>query len=753
MSLKNLKLFFVVLISFLLFNPSLAQDDFLDPEEAFVFSAAMATPSRLDIHFQVAPQYYMYKDRLDFEIKLNQAEGSNDEFIEKVVLPDGLVKYDVTFEQDLEVYYGNYTLQLHLKPDAADNFDVVVTSQGCAEIGLCYSPSQHLINIKNTESGYVASGNGVESSVPDISQSTPASQYAKFQEPDTQSDSGLDSGLSFLNNKNADNSSASNNSVDINSAAALLSSNSQNSNKSSSSNISANDNAKNNASTDATSANKLANNNNLNLDGLMQASDVGIAQYIQNAGLIKVIIIAFVLGMLLSFTPCVLPMVPILLAVLTGSNSQESQSGPRHKNKSNNQNLNAESAKQDTSANQANSTADKPVLTRGKGFALAAVFVLGMSIVYTAMGVGAGVLGASLAAWLQKPLVLVSFAVLLFVFALAMFDAITIQVPSSMQSRLNNVMNNIPGGRYSGVFTMGMLSALIVGPCVAAPLAGVLLFISQTGDLVLGAAALFALAWGQGVLLLVVGASSGVLMLKAGTWMQSIKYVFGMLLLATAWWMVQSVFAPIVIIIGWAFIILFAALLIWNIAKNLDQNSQLLKSFWQTISVLMALWSALIIIGAAMGFNSIMQPLQGLNTSNLVLNNNQNTGQASSETSKPVFAKVESLEELNLAVQQSDKPLLLDFYADWCVSCIQMEKFTFSDQQVASLMQKFTLLQADVTDNTAAHQQLLKEFNLYGPPGIMFYDSNGEYLGDTRVIGYKNAQQFTKILNQVLNNS
>lgn len=254
-------------------------------------------------------------------------------------------------------------------------------------------------------------------------------------------------------------------------------------------------------------------------------SDTGLAGFLSEASWVEMMALAFVLGLLLSFTPCVLPMVPILLSIIAGQGVKQTDS-------------------------------------RWRGLSLAAAYVLGMSIVYTALGVAAGLAGASLAVWLQTPWVLSLFAMVLALLALSMFDVYHLQIPAKMQSSLQGRLSKLPAGRYGGVFLMGMLSALIVGPCVVAPLAGVLLFISQTGDVVLGGASLFALAWGSGTLLLVVGASSGALLPKAGGWMNGIKHGFGILLLATAWWMVNSVVATWVLMLGWAVLAIWSAVLL-----------------------------------------------------------------------------------------------------------------------------------------------------------------------------------------------
>src|SRR5690606_19433824 len=316
---------------------------------------------------------------------------------------------------------------------------------------------------------------------------------------------------------------------------------------------------------------------------------------------------------------------------------------------------------------------------------------LGMSIVYTALGVAAGLIGASLANWLQTPWVLSLFAVLLAVLALAMFDVFTLQAPTAMQSALNNRLARLPGGRYGGVFLMGMVSALIVGLCVAAPLAGVLLFISQTGDLVLGGTALFAMAWGEGLLLLAVGATSGLLLPKAGPWMEGIKRFFGILLFATAWWMVNSILPTWLNMLGWALLALWSAAML-GAFEAIPTGAGAGRFLNKALGLLLALWAAVLIVGMAAGGRELLRPLAPFAGAG------QSVGTAVSGLSVGAvtkqFTQVRSVEELDNLLTNTNRPVMLDFYADWCVSCIEMEKFTFSDPGVAAQMSQLLLVQA-----------------------------------------------------------
>lgn len=645
--------FFIVLMSLMAFHPAMAEENFLDPEQAFVFSAATQKPDELSVHFKIAPKYYMYRSRFEFAVD----DGTDASVLGQPVFPQGLVKYDPTFDENMEVYHDQVTIRLPLQAGAAQPFKVSITGQGCADAGLCYPPDTREITLSPVDGGYAASGEGVVDRVPD-----PAPQASATENPRNVAAAGV-------------SQSAASSASGAQSASAL------------------------------------------------SLGDTGFAAYLSQAGLLEIVGLSLLLGLLLSFTPCVLPMVPILLAILVGRSGAAVDSG------------------QPGATEPAGTT--KP-LTRKRGLALAAAFVLGMSLVYTALGIAAGLVGASLAGWLQTPWVLGIFAFLLAALALAMFDVYTLQAPTGMQSALNQRLSRIPGGHYGGVFVMGMLSALIVGPCVAAPLAGVLLFISQTGDVVLGGTALFALAWGQGLLLLAVGASSGMLLPKAGPWMQGIKYAFGILLLATAWWMINPVVPAWLSITGWALLALWGAVMLgaFDAIDRTGAGTGLRKA----LGLALAAWAVILLVGLAAGGRDMLRPLAVLTAGSM--SGATSPGQLAEGQAR--FVRVGSGEELDQLLATADRPVMLDFYADWCVSCIEMERFTFSDPAVAQQMSRMLLVQADVTGNTPQDRALLKRFRLFGPPGIIFFDEQGNELDNARVVGFLNAEKFGAVLRRVL---
>lgn len=597
-----------------------AETEFLEPEKAFVFSAQMAAPDTLELRYKVAPGYYMYRER--FGITISPVGATT---LGEAVYPKGDVKYDPTFEKDMEVFHKDVVIRVPVGA-GTQPFTLTLTGQGCADAGLCYPPMDSSIKLTPVAGGYAVAG----------------------------------------------------------AAAAPLAGSASTSSSSSSSSTSG-------------------------LGALFSAGDTGLADALGGLGWAKTAGVFLVLGLLLAFTPCVLPMIPILSSIVLGGVAQ-------------------------------------PRPTRGRGLALAATYVLGMSVVYTALGVAAGLSGAGLAAWLQTPWVLSLFALLLAVLALAMFDVFTFQMPSGVQARLSERSSRIPGGRYTGALVMGALSALIVGPCVAAPLAGALLYISQTGDVFLGAAALFAMAWGMGVPLLIVGASSGALLPKAGPWMDGVKRLFGMLLLGTAWWMLIPVVPTWVQMSGWAFLAIVSAVML-RAFDALPAGAGAGRMFGKGLGLLLALAAAAWLVGAASGGRDVLQPL-----SHLAARAGAAPGVAgvAADGGEVHFTRVRNNAELDALLAQSRQPVMLDFYADWCVSCREMERFTFTDPGVAQRMSTMLLVQADVTANNADDRALLKRFRLFGPPGIMFFEPGGKELPDARVVGFQDARRFTESLDKVL---
>ncbi|WP_126443702.1 protein-disulfide reductase DsbD [Sulfuricystis multivorans] len=424
-----------------------------------------------------------------------------------------------------------------------------------------------------------------------------------------------------------------------------------------------------------------------------------IAGLLKNAGFWVAIISFFGFGLLLALTPCVFPMIPILSGIIVNHGH---------------------------------------AVTHARAFVLSAAYVLGMAVTYAAVGVAAGFSGTLLSNALQNAWVLSAFALVFVALALSMFGFYELQLPAALQSKLSDEANR-QGGSLPAIALMGALSALVVGPCVAAPLAGALLYIAQTKDAVLGGAALFAMALGMGTPLIAVGVFSRSLLPKPGGWMEGVRRFFGVVLLATALWLVSPVLPAWAVMLGWALLAIVPAIYL-SALDPLPPHAGGWHRFWKGIGVTMLLYGAASLLGLLGGSRDPLQPLGFLRVS----------AQATAAVSPaPTFEVVKSLAELNARVAAATKPVLLDFYADWCVSCKEMEKFTFADPRVAAKMREFVLLKADVTANDEDDQALLKRFGLFGPPGTIFF-RNGKEISNLRVVGYQPAEAFLQTLDQAL---
>jgi len=432
--------------------------------------------------------------------------------------------------------------------------------------------------------------------------------------------------------------------------------------------------------------------------GKLQSEDTLIAELFKG-GFWALVLSFFGFGLLLALTPCVFPMIPILSSILVPHGEH---------------------------------------LTHTRGFALSLIYVLGMAITYALAGVAAGLLGTLLSSALQNPWVLSGFAMVFVLLALSMFGFYELQLPSALQSRLAVTTNKLHGGHFASVFVMGVLSALIVGPCVAAPLAGALLYISQSGNGVLGGSALFAMALGTGVPLLVVGASAGALLPKAGPWMETVKRFFGVVLLGVAIYLVSPLLPAVVYMLALAALLIIFAIYL-HALDPLPHGAPGYRKLFKGVGVISLLAGVALLIGVFSGSRDVLQPLAGLR------------GAAAPAAQPPLFQRVSNLAQLEAAIRTAaGKPVLLDFYADWCVTCKEMEAFTFTDAGVRKRLDEMLKLQVDVTENLDEHKALLKRFGLFGPPGIVFFDRPGNEIKGLRVIGFQPADQFAATLDLVL---
>lgn len=413
------------------------------------------------------------------------------------------------------------------------------------------------------------------------------------------------------------------------------------------------------------------------------------ASVVREGSLVGLVAFFYLAGLVLAFTPCVLPMVPIISGIIVG---------------------------------------DGRGITAGRGFSLSLVYVVGMALTYTVAGIAVAASGAHVQAALEQPWIVAAFAALFVLLALSMFGLFTLQMPAAIQTRLAGVSGRQSAGTFGGVFVMGALSALIVTTCVAPALVGALVVIGQSGDILRGGIALFVMGLGMGTPLLVVGASAGKLLPKAGAWMDVVKRLFGAVMLAVAVWMLARIVPDRLALLLWAIPALAAAAVLWRGAAVVRGGRLAVR----LAGSLAGLYALLLVAGASLGGTDPLAPLPVMGGSR----------------HQPAFRTIKSVGDLErevTAARSDGHPVMLDFYADWCASCKEMEKYTFTDPGVQRVLGRAVLLRADVTRNDADDQALLAHFHIYGPPTIAFYGSDGIERSSYRVVGFMKAHDFASV--------
>jgi len=410
----------------------------------------------------------------------------------------------------------------------------------------------------------------------------------------------------------------------------------------------------------------------------------------------------FIAGILLAFTPCVFPMVPILSGIIAGQGER---------------------------------------MNAARAFWLSLVYVAAMAFTYTVAGVLAGLFGQNLQAWFQNPWIIGFFIAIFVALALSMFGFFELQLPSALQTRLTRASNERQGGSLAGVAVMGFLSALIVGPCVAPPLAAALIVIGASGSALLGGTALFSLAVGMGVPLILFGVSAGKLVPRAGAWMDAVKAAFGVGMLALALWMLERIVQGPVILLLWGVLAISSGVYMGALERGAGGVSGW-RRLWRSLGLVLILIGAIEIVGAMTGGNDWTRPLRHFGAA-----------AGSPQSEHDAFQRVKSLDDVRAAVAraaQDGKPAMLDFYADWCVECLRMQRNTFPTERVQGMMARFQPLQADVTANDAVDKQLLANYGIIGPPAILFFDRHGKELRDYRLVGYFAPREFSEHLQKIL---
>ena len=587
--MKYVTSFFTLL--FILFTPLLAQNKFLTLQEAFIIKAVTVDNS-VEVEFSLADKIYVYKNQVSVEITKNP-----DVEIGSFTLPDG-------DEHDGEMAYLNgQRMSIPLKKSSnasgMKEFELLVSYQGCSELGLCYEPST-----------------------------------AKF----------------IL-------------SVDLDKL-----------------------------ETDALNKSNVGVLDEIveNKTPVVDEDSDPITTLLAGGNIFYIIGGFFIFGLLLSLTPCVFPMVPILSSVIVSHGSD---------------------------------------MTTKKAFILSMVYVQAMAVTYTIAGVIAGLTGAGVQAAFQTPWVIAVFSGVFVILALSMFGLFEIQMPQSLQSYLNKKTEG-SGKGYISIAIMGLLSALIVGPCVAAPLAAALGFISQTGDAFLGGAALYALSMGMGIPLLIVGTGAGKFMPRPGSWMDAVKSVFGVMMLAVAIWMLSRIIDSSISMFLWSALVMFTAVSLGAFDSKKDSLCSPCHAAQKSLGLMALLVAIALFLGSITGSSSLLNPLEKFTSKSTAI-------ASATEIKENSFVKIHSIAELDTIIKKSKgKKIMLDFYADWCTSCKELEHVTFSDAKVKEAWKDYVLVQADITENTEEEQALSKKFGLFGPPALIFYDEEGNELIKKRVIGF-----------------
>lgn len=577
------------------FNPGLFQDELLPAEQAFQFFASVIDANTLQLNWQIAEGYYLYREKTQLELLNNKAVQ-----LGAINIPQGKPYHDEAFGK-VQIFHQELSFKVPLlrTEKAAQSITLLAKYQGCAEQGVCYPPMQSKVELH------------IPAALKINIQNSPASVPTGLSEQDQ------------------------------------------------------------------------------------------IFQSLKSDSLGLTLLSFFVFGLLLAFTPCIFPMIPILSGIIVGQGES---------------------------------------VTTRKAFLLSLSYVVASALTYTVFGILAALFGSNLQVIFQEPWVIAVFSGIFVLLSFSMFGFYSLELPKSLQAKLHDSSDKHRDGSYLGAGIMGALSALIVGPCVAAPLAGALIYIGQTGDVVLGGSALFVMGFAMGSPLLLLGASAGSLLPKAGQWLNSTKAIFGVLMLAVSLWMLDRILPASVTMLLAAALFIIPAIY----CRALEPLSEKLSGWyklWKGLGMMMLVYGILLLIGLSMGNTNPLHPLKGFGIS-----------ASTAQEEGLEFKRVSSIDELDGVLEQASADnqwVMLDFYADWCISCKEMEAYTFTDEKVRQKLSDFILIQADVTKNSADDKALLKRFQLIGPPAIIFFGPDKLERKASRVIGYQNSETFLSGLNNL----
>lgn len=709
---------------------AIGAENLLRAEEAFQVTGKMVGADQLQLSWQISEGYYLYRD------KISVTALTPEVVIGKPLLPEGKLKHDDNFG-DMIIYREQVTVTLPVTyPKTFDNFKIQVKHQGCADVGVCYPPQKNTLDIKLISPAATNEGKNLldvlTAKVPATEQQLlPAEQafqlsasikdaqtirlnwviadgYYLYREKINVQLTGDSAGLTLgalqippgqpMHDEAFGAVEIYYHSLQVdvplqrsNPAAQTLSLRV----------------GYQGCAERGVCYSPMHKTVDLALSALAAgtaappATSQALSEQDQIISALKhdsfwlTLLSFFGFGLLLAFTPCIFPMIPILSGIIVGKGDK---------------------------------------VNTGSAFLLSLSYVVAGAVTYTVFGILAALFGSNLQASLQQPWIIALFSGIFVLLALSMFDFYHLELPKFLQAKLHNSSDKFRNHSYWGAAIMGALSSLIVGPCVAAPLAGALIYIGQTGDAVLGGSALFMMGLGMGVPLLILGASAGKLLPKAGHWLNATKAVFGVVMLAVAVWMLDRILPARLTMLLWAMLLIIPAMYLRALDPLPDTSSNWSR-FFKGLGVLMLLYGALLLIGVALGNHNPLKPLQGLSG-----------GMANAQTTAHInFKPVRSVAELDKILADAStakRIVMLDFYADWCVSCKEMEAYTFSDPAVQQRLNQWVLLKADVTQNTPEDQALLKRFDLVGPPATLFFDTQQQEQRQYRVIGFQEATQF-----------
>jgi len=766
--MKNIVCVMRSLLALLLFLPSVMawsqDDDLLEPDKAFALQDPVVSADKITLTWKVASGYYLYQNKFSFELAADSSR------LDKPQMPESIRKQDEFFGE-VEIYKKSVSVDLPLLRDSSDAESVVLTAvfQGCNDpIGVCYPPINKKLNIDLPE--VISTANAADLQPVASSSPTTQSGLASLLAPGAGEDEFLppDEAFQLSVKMVSDNKVA----LSVMIAEGYYLYREKFAFESATEGVSilpyelpagvikedeflgrtevyhssfAIDLVLSGQSADgkfqlvakyqgcaekgicyppisktidlvpgkadgttpavtegAGEKTSMPENPSSVANGEISEEQTVIAM-LSEGSIGSTILAFFLFGLALSLTPCVFPMIPILSGIIVGQGTE---------------------------------------ITRKKSFTLSVVYVLGMTIMYTIAGMLAGLTGELLSSAFQNPWVLGGSALVFVLLSFSMFGFYDLQLPASLQTRLTEKSNNIPGGAYSGVFVMGALSALIVGPCVAAPLSGALLYIGQTGDFMLGGVALFVMSLGMGVPLLLIGASAGSLLPKAGAWMNAVKAVFGVLMLAVAIWLLERILPSAVILALWAALLIISAIYM-RALDTLPEMASGWQRFWKGTGIVVLLYGIALLFGSLTGATDVFNPLEKMTGSAQFVSVNGSTSQGEGGLS---FEEVKGMEEFDQALASAvsaGKPVFVDFYADWCVECVRMENTTFKSPSVITALAGYQLLRLDLTANDEIDKQVLKKFSLFGPPALLFFGTDGQEIRHMRVIGYQDAAEFT----------